>query len=354
MEITHIETIPVTMRLRHPYTIAYETVSSCTNLFIRVETNAGIQGWGCAAPDPFVTGESPAGVQKSLIKVAELIRGHDPLRYIHILEMLKSEFPKQSSMLCGVDMALYDLLGRVCRIPLWRLLGGYRSSIKTSITLGIMPVDEALRQAREYVDQGFKSLKIKGGLDPAVDVERIIKIRECVGKEIELRVDLNQGYSAEQAIWFVEQSLPANIELIEQPTLKGNLAQLGKVTDQVPIPVMADESMNSLRDVFRLAQGNLVDMVNIKLAKVGGISEAMMINAVARSANLEAMVGCLDEAALSIAAGVHFALARPNVRYADLDGHLDLLDDPSLRAVCLVDGVLYPTNGVGLGFIPKL
>ena len=354
MEITHIEMIPVTMRLRQPYTIAYETVSSCTNLFIRVETNSGVQGWGCAAPDPFVTGESLADVGNSLIQVAELIKGRDPLRYIHILELLKQEFPKQSSMLCAVDMALYDILGQVCRMPLWTLLGGYRSRIKTSITLGIMPVDEAMRQAREYVDQGFKSLKIKGGLDPDVDVERILKIRECVGKEIELRVDLNQGYSAEQAIWFVEQSLPAHIELIEQPTLKGNLAQLGKVTDQVPIPVMADESMNSLRDVFRLARGDLVDMVNIKLAKVGGISEAMMINAVARSANLEVMVGCLDEAALSIAAGLHFALARPNVRYADLDGHLDLLDDPSQGAICLVDGVLYPTKGFGLGFIPKL
>lgn len=354
MEITHIETIPVIMALRQPYTIAYETVSSCTNLFIRIETNSGIQGWGCAAPDPFVTGESPAKVQNNLIKVAELIKGHDPLRYIHILEMLKQEFPKQSSMLCAVDMALYDILGQACKIPLWKLLGGYRSSIQTSITLGIMPVDAAIRQAREYVDQGFKSLKIKGGLDPDADVERIIKIRECVGRDIELRVDLNQGYSAEQAIWLVEKSLPANIELIEQPTLKGNFTQLGKVTDEVPIPVMADESMNSLRDVFRLARGNLVDMVNIKLTKVGGISEAIMINAVARSANLEVMVGCLDEAALSIAAGLHFALARPNVRYADLDGHLDLLDDPSQGAVCLIDGVLYPTKGFGLGFTPKL
>lgn len=342
------------MPLSEPFTVAYETTYETTNVFLRIDTNLGVSGFGCAAPDEHLTGETPESVKQTLDHVvSDSIKGSDPLRHAMVMERLKPVLKENPAALAAVDMALFDILGKVCHIPLWRLLGGFRDRMKTSVTIGILPEDQTIERALMWVERGFRCLKIKGGIDVDSDTQRVIKIREAVGEKVELRFDANQGFTVEESLKFVKQTREAHLELIEQPTPKGRPDLLGRVTGSVSVPVMADESLMTLRDVFRIAKREVADMVNIKLMKVGGIAEALQINSVARSAGLEVMVGCMEESALAIAAGLHFALARPNVVYADLDGHLDLLDDPADGAVILRSGILYPTGKPGLGFEPS-
>jgi L-alanine-DL-glutamate epimerase-like enolase superfamily enzyme len=351
MKITRVKVWPVEMKLEEPYTIAYETVAEVVNVFIRIETDKGTTGFGCAAPDLEITGETPESVLETVGAVYEPLLHHaDPLRTARLIEATKARAKRQPSAVALIDMALHDILGKTAGLPLWKLLGGFRRSFKTSVTIGILPVEETVAKAKGWVARGFVALKIKGGRDVGTDIERVRKVREAVGNEIELRFDANQGYSVSEAQMFVDATRASRLELIEQPTDKSRPDRLGAVTRRVALPVMADESLVNLGDAFRLAKHGFVDMVNIKLMKVGGIYEAQLVNGVARAAGLEAMVGCMDESALGIAAGLHFALARPNVMYCDLDGHIGLENDPTAGAVILRNGVLYPTEKPGLGF----
>ncbi len=355
MKITRVSAIPVEMRLEEPYTIAYESIDTAPNVFLRLDTDRGPVGWGCAAPDLAVTGETLESVLTAVDEVvAPSIRGSDPLRTAMLLERLRAGLSGQSSVRAATDMALHDILGKVAGLPLWKLLGGFRERIRTSVTIGILPPDDTVAAARDWIGQGFRCLKIKGGKDLDADVERLLLVREAVGPRIELRFDANQGFTVDETLDLVTRAKSARLQLIEQPTPKRQPEMMGLVTAAAPLPIMADESLMNLRDAFRLARKGLVDMVNVKLMKVGGIADALQINGVARAAGLEVMVGCMDESAYAIAAGLHYALARPNVELADLDGHIGLMDDPGAGAVVLRDGFLYPTNRPGIGFEPEL
>jgi L-alanine-DL-glutamate epimerase-like enolase superfamily enzyme len=352
MRIVRLEVTRLELRLAEPYTIAYETIDRTVNVLVRIVTDGRVTGVGVAAPDREVTGETADGVETALARAEGVLRGRDPLRRAALLERLRDELPGQPSALAALDAALHDLLGRVAGLPLCVLLGGQRESIVTSVTLGIAPEEETVARARDWIARGARCLKLKGGKDAREDASRVLAVRAAVGPDVELRFDANQGYGVEEARQFVEAARGANLELLEQPTPREALDELGRVTRTVALPVMADESVMGLRDAFRLARDELADMLNVKLMKVGGTHEALHVLSVARVAGFEVMVGCMDECALSIAAGLHFALARSQVAYADLDGHLDLLDDPTAGAVILDEGVLRPTGEPGLGLDP--
>lgn len=348
MQISHIEVTPVELGLRLPYRAGRAAeIDRITVVFVRVETRDGRSAWGCAAFDPGVSGETAEGVIRACRACADRARDLNPLNAEYALEELAQVAASTPAALCAFDLAFHDLLGLATGLPLYRLLGGYRQRIQTSVTISIAPVKETVELARDRARQGFRILKIKGGLDAEEDVRRVRAVRQAL-PALTLRLDADGGYTVQQAL-DVARALEGELEMLEQPTPPADLGALGEVTRYSPLPILADQSVTGPASALELAARRAANGLSIKLAACGGIGCARQVDSIARAARLATMVGCVNEPALLTAAGLSFALSSPNVRYGDLDGHLDLIDDPTVASFRLEEGWLIASESPGLG-----
>jgi L-alanine-DL-glutamate epimerase-like enolase superfamily enzyme len=348
MQITNVRVTPVELELKLAYrTARHAGVDRVTVLFIQLDTQAGRTAWGCAAFDPELTGETREQVTTVCHACADRVRDLSPLNTEYALAVLEEMTQGTPSVQCAFDMAFYDLLGLASGLPLYRLLGGYRDRILTSVTINVGTVNETVSMARHRARQGFRILKLKGGVDADLDVRRVRAVRDAL-PHCTLRLDADQGYTVEEALE-VTRALADLLEMLEQPTPADDLDALRQVTARSAVPILADESIVGPQSALQIAARRAADGLSVKLATCGGLRCARQIDAIARSARLATMVGCINEPALLVAAGLGFALSSPNVRYGDLDGHLDLVDDPSRPRFLLQDGYLVATDVPGLG-----
>ena len=349
MQISHVEVTPVQLNLRVPYRTAVlpEAVTQIEVVFIRAELMRDFgAAWGCAVLDP-VGQEIPDQVAQACRNCGEKLKDLNPLNIRFTLAELAESMEGFPTVKCAFDMLLYDLLGLSAGLPLYRLLGGYRERIQTSITLGLDDVNNTVEMARKRAQEGFRILKLKGGLDPELDVRRVKAVKRAL-PDLTLRLDADQGYSVHTALE-VARALTGALEFLEQPTPADNLMALRQVSDNTPVPILADESLRGPASALEIANQRAAQGVSTKLAVCGGLECAREIDTIARIGHLSTMIGCLNEPALLIAAGLAFALSSPNVRYGDLDGHFDLEDDPTVPGFQFVDGWLVATDSPGLG-----
>jgi L-Ala-D/L-Glu epimerase len=351
MQIAHIEVTPVKLRLAIPYRTAYHSerpVEQIGTVFVRIETRQGEVAWGCAAFDPAITGETLETVTAACRRCADRSLDLNPLNTEYALSELEPLTRGTPAALCAFDIAFHDLLGLASGLPLHRLLGGYRDRIPTSITVSIAPVRETVEMARDRVRQGFRILKLKGGLDAEEDVRRVHAVCDAL-PSIRVRLDADGGYSVEQAL-AVARALEGRLEMLEQPVApEAGIGALRQVTQQSPVPIVADQSAVGAASVLEIAGQRAADGISIKLATCGGIRQAHQLNAIARAAQLATMVGCVHEPALLISAELAVALSSPAVRYGDLDGHFDLIGDPTVARFTVRDGSLIAGESPGLG-----
>lgn len=345
--IDSLKTRTFTNKRRCSFRIATGSADTAENAVVKVVSGDEF-GLGSASPSD-VTHETVKTVEEFLAKVPKKIIGTDETDLSGLHRRLDAIAPGNTSAKAAVDMAVYDLLSKREGRPLYEFLGGRRgSSVLTDMTIGIESKDVTVKRALKHYKEGFRALKIKVGLDMEDDIRRVAAVRDVVGPKVQLRVDANQGYTVEQATVFCEAMKTLDVVLVEQPVKAEDYTGLKKVKDGSPVPIMADECVKDFSDARRVIKDGAADLINIKLMKSAGIYDAIAINRLAGDAGIGTMVGCMGELQLSIAAGLHFVLSSDNVKYADLDSHFNIIDDPS-TGLEFLNGELCAPGKPGLG-----
>src|SRR5688572_27605455 len=218
MRIAAVETRVEQLPLSRPYTIAFRTISAVQNVIVVLRDQAGNLGLGAASPEPHVTGETPERCRAALGPGSlDFLIGAEVRELPALVAELERRLPDAPAARAAVDIALHDLLAQGLGASLADLLGRFHEALPTSITIGIKPTAEAIAEADEYLGRGFRILKVKTGKSFDEDLERLTRLRERVGRDVVIRVDPNQGYTADQTLRFFTAAEGLDIEFLEQP-----------------------------------------------------------------------------------------------------------------------------------------
>jgi L-Ala-D/L-Glu epimerase len=327
----------VRLRLAETFVIAREQQDWADVVQVELRHD-GVTGHGEAAPIERYAESAESAV--AFVEEHGALIGADPFALEEIGARL-AEVPGEHAAKAALDAALHDLQGRLLGIPAWRLLGMPRTGPSTSWTIWLGDPDDMARRAERAARDGrFRRLKLKLGGEDGLDVERVRAVRSVT--HLPLQVDVNEWWSLDEALEAVPQLAALGVQYVEQPLRAGDEGA-PRLRERSPLPIYVDEDCHVLADVARCVE--IADGVTIKLAKSGGIREAMRMAHAARALGLGVMLGCMVESGLGIAAGCCVA---PLCDHVDLDGNLLLAEDPR-PGVRLVDGVQVPPDRPGLG-----
>jgi L-Ala-D/L-Glu epimerase len=327
----------VELELAETFAISRGAQDVAEVLHVEVE-HGGERGFGEAAPSDRY-GESVASAEAFVEQHAELV-GDDPFA-LAAIETRLAQVPGEQAAKAALDAALHDLQGKLVGLPIWRLLGLERSGPPTSYTVVLADPDEMARKAQRDARR-FRRLKLKLGGRDGLDTERVRAVRAVT--DLPLQVDANEAWTLDEALETIPVLAHLGVSYCEQPLPAGDLGG-AELKRRSRIPIYVDEDCHTLADVAACAER--AHGINIKLAKSGGIREALRIVHAARALGLGVMLGCMLESGLGVAAGAQIASL---CDYVDLDGNLLLREDP-WPGVEFRDGVQVPSARPGLGVV---
>jgi len=354
MKIKNIITTRFKAPLKTPFITSLRRVEHLEDMIVIIECDDGSIGYGEGVPTPAITGETFESMQSAIEYIKKAIVGMHIDEFDDIISKLHNAIAKNTTAKSAIEIALYDLKSKSKNLPLYKMLGGTQKEFKTDITISLNDIDTMVKDSFKAVSLGYDALKIKLGGDIQTDISRVKQIYQATKEhKVSLRLDANQGWNAKDSVKLLQnlEYLGIELEFIEQPTLSYDLDALNYIKQRVQTPLLADESIFNIYDAKRVLDMDCVDILNIKLAKSGGISQALEIAKLTNQYNKKCMIGCMLEGIISINAAVAVASAMSDtIRFIDLDAPT-LLKEYSIKTDTIYDNAyikLGESKGVGI------
>ena len=354
MKIVDAEAIPICIPLKKPFTIAVGTLTHTNHVLVRMTDDEGRVGWGETTTFLAVYGYDQKALYNALTDhLIPAVKGLDPHDLAVLHKRMDQVMPKNLMAKTGIDLAAHDLIAQAADQPIHSLIGGKRvQRVPLICGVDIIPSDQASETAKEMVNRGYNTVKIKIGKDPLQDIERVKAVRKAVGEEVKLRVDGNCGYNRDTAMRVFSRMEEYVLEWIEQPLPGWDLDGMAMLARRLDTPIAVDESMYTPYDAQHCIALGSADIVNIKLVKCGGIYRSQKIAALCDAAGVPCFLGGCIETTPGTAAAAHFYAATPNVvSAAEIYGSLYYEDDIVEEVFNIVNGEMELPRTPGLGVV---
>lgn len=339
--------------LKTPFRSAIRDIEAIDDVVIMIDTDAGNVGYGSAPTVLRTMGETHRSIIDAIRQGIEPhIAGMDISNLNQITTRIQQSLIRNHSAKSAVEIAVYDLFGQLHDAPLYKLLGGGVPRLSTDITISVDYIDKMVSDSLKMIEQGFDALKVMAGKDIVLDIKRVEAIYAAIGDQALIRLDGNEGWKPKEALVALRElearSIP--LELVEQPVAGHDREGLRYVAERVSTPVLTDEAIQSPLDAIDLIRMRAADMINIKLGRLGGISNAIKIADIAALHNVECMAGCVTESSISVAAMAHVAVAKANIiTKIDLDAPVLSKTNPVKCGVIFDGPTIAVTDAPGLG-----
>jgi L-alanine-DL-glutamate epimerase-like enolase superfamily enzyme len=358
VQIRSIETIPVLVPIRPEFQIRGSLGLHTESPFVvlRVHTDEGLTGLGEVSCTPVWSGEDAVTATHVIRNFLEpALQGEDPRDIERLTARMRRAVAGHPFTKSGIEIALWDILGKAAGLPVYRLLGGaVRTQVPIKMSVSGAGPARAAELASWAMNRGLKALKVKVGIEPAGDLERVKAVRQAIGPSVRLGVDANGGWSVRAAIDTIRRmAADSHVYFAEQPVPPVDVQWMADVRRNVPVPVMADESCYTLQDAMALTRAGAADILSVYVGKGGGIGPARKIAAVAEAAGLTCTVGSNLELGIASAAMAHLATATPGIGAeefpCDILGPLAYEHDLLSEDLVFENGCIQAPNGPGLG-----